>query len=225
MAIKMRARTKSRTMSALVLLLFAFAALSWGAVTGSITGTVTDQTAAGIAGITVAVTNSTQGIQNKATTDEHGDFAFPSLPVGTYQLEIQVRPFRRTNIRINADSALKEDVKLELAARSSEVTAAESATQVESESTQVGEVVSAATTVALNGRSFTDLMALQPGIVPMSTQTPDSIVMAGATVAIALPGGHVIVTGNPGRNPGDNRQRMQSIKRPSDGWQWPGVTQ
>jgi hypothetical protein len=47
--------------------------------------------------------------------------------------------------------------------------------------------------VALNGRSFTDLLALQPGIVPMSTQLPDSIVMAGAQVAIA-PSGNL----NPG---------------------------
>src|SRR5271168_4479507 len=44
------------------------------------------------------------------------------------------------------------------------------------------------TSVALNGRSFTDLLALQPGIVPMSTQLPDSIVMAGASVAIAPSG-------------------------------------
>src|SRR5215467_2535822 len=40
------------------------------------------------------------------------------------------------------------------------------------------------TSVALNGRSYTDLFALQPGIVPVSTQLPDSVVMAGATVAI-----------------------------------------
>ena len=178
----------------IILFLFAFAALSWAAVTGTIAGTVTDPSSAGIAGITVVVTNSNQGIQNKATTDEHGDFAFPSLPVGTYQLEVQApgfRPFRRNNITINADSALKEDVKLELAQQNQEVTVAESTTQVESESTQIGEVVSASTmtAVALNGRSFTDLMALQPGIVPMSTQTPDSIVMAGATVAIAPSGG------------------------------------
>ena len=44
------------------------------------------------------------------------------------------------------------------------------------------------TAVALNGRSFTDLLALQPGIVPMTTQQPDSIVMAGASVAIAPSG-------------------------------------
>src|ERR1700693_5648279 len=55
----------------------------------------------------------------------------------------------------------------------------------------MGQVVTGTeiASVALNGRSFTDLMSLQPGIVPMSTQTPDSVVMAGATVAIAPSGG------------------------------------
>jgi len=55
----------------------------------------------------------------------------------------------------------------------------------------MGEVITGTqiTSVALNGRSFTDLLALQPGIVPMSTQQPDSIVMAGASVAIAPSGG------------------------------------
>ena len=54
------------------------------------------------------------------------------------------------------------------------------------QSTQVGQVVTSRdmTSVALNGRSYTDLFALQPGIVPVSTQLPDSVVMAGATVAI-----------------------------------------
>ena len=55
----------------------------------------------------------------------------------------------------------------------------------------MGDVVAAKTMteVALNGRSFTDLLALQPGIVPMSTQTGDSVIMAGASVQIAPSGG------------------------------------
>ena len=54
----------------------------------------------------------------------------------------------------------------------------------------MGDVVTGQvmTAVALNGRSFTDLLSLQPGIVPMSTQTPDSVVMAGVTVAITPSG-------------------------------------
>ena len=39
------------------------------------------------------------------------------------------------------------------------------------------------------------------------------------------PGDHVIVSGNPGRNPEDHRIRMRSISRPSDGWKWSGVVQ
>ena len=39
------------------------------------------------------------------------------------------------------------------------------------------------------------------------------------------PGDHVIITGNPGRNPEDHRLRMRSIKRPSDGFGWSGVVQ
>ena len=39
------------------------------------------------------------------------------------------------------------------------------------------------------------------------------------------PGDHVIVTGNPGRDPAEHRIRMHSILRPSDGWKWEGVIQ
>jgi hypothetical protein len=174
-------------------LLCCHAAALWGAVTGSITGTVKDQTDQVIVGAAVIVTNTGQGIQNKSVTDARGVFAFPSLPVGTYQLEVQFpgfRPLKRTGIAVNSDSVRKEDAMLELAEQTQEVTVTQSAMQVETASTQVGEVVTgtAMTSVALNGRSFTDLLALQPGIVPMSTQTPDSIVMAGATVAIAPSG-------------------------------------
>jgi hypothetical protein len=37
------------------------------------------------------------------------------------------------------------------------------------------------------------------------------------------PGDHVIVTGNPGRNPADHRLRMQTVERPTDGWKWSGT--
>jgi hypothetical protein len=83
------------------------------------------------------------------------------------------------------------DVIVEMGEQSQEVTVTDTGIHVETESTQVGGVVSGdlMTAVALNGRSFTDLMSLQPGIVPMSTQRPDSIVMSGASVAIAPSGG------------------------------------
>ena len=55
--------------------------------------------------------------------------------------------------------------------------------QVETPATHLGEVVSAAqmTALPLNGRSYTDLLAIQPGVAPISTLLPSSVIMAGVT--------------------------------------------
>ena len=174
-------------LSALALL--AASAGAWGAVTGSITGTLKDPDGLVIPGATVTVTNTAQGVQTKTMTDGNGVYTFPALPVGRYDLHFEASGFKpqdKTGLAIDIDSALTEDATLELAQKAEEVTVSENVVQVETESTQVGEVVTSRsmTAVALNGRSYTDLLALQPGIVPMSTQQPDSVVMAGATVAI-----------------------------------------
>lgn len=170
--------------------------IAHAAVTGSISGTVKDPTGDAIAGAQVVVTNTAQGIQTKTTTDAKGEYTFPSLAVGNYEIQASSAGFqaeKRTALTIDANSALQIDLTLQLTAQREEVTVSDTGEEVHTEtaSTQVGEVVSSQemTTLDLNGRSFTDLMALQPGIVPVSTQTPDSIVMAGATVAIAPSGG------------------------------------
>jgi len=171
-----------------------------GAVTGRITGSVKDPSGGGIPGATVTVTNTEQNTQTKTTTDGKGDYSFPSLPVGNYELQCESKGFRtekRIGLAIDANAAIQMDLTLELAQRTEEVTVSETAEQihVETVSTQLGDVVTGKqmTTVALNGRSFTDLLALQPGIVPTTTQEPESIVMAGASVAIQPSG-----TLNPG---------------------------
>jgi hypothetical protein len=173
----------------------------WGAVTGRITGTVKDQSGAVIPGVAVTVTNTSQGIQSKVIADSKGEYAFPSLPVGRYNLKAEVpgfRPATRSNLVLDIDSAIQVDITLEVAERVEAVTVseAESHVTVETSNTQMGEVVTGSqmTAVALNGRSYTDLLALQPGIVPVTTQTPDSIVMAGVTTAIAPSG--VLNAGN-----------------------------
>jgi hypothetical protein len=167
---------------------------AWGVEPGGITGTVKDQTGWAISGATVTATNIAQGIETKAVTSGSGVYAVPSLPAGTYQLEFQsagFRPLTRAGIVIDSESELQEDATLELAGQTQVVTVSDNATLVETESTEGGGAMTGSmmTSVALNGRSFTDLLALQPGIVPMSTETPDSIVMAGASVAIAPSGG------------------------------------
>jgi len=179
-------------------LLLSVAALSWGATTGSIFGTLKDPSGAVIPGAVITVTNTAQGIQTKTMTDDKGNYNFPSLTVGRYNLEAEAPGFKtvkRNDLVIDLDTALQTDLSMEMIEKIEEVTVIENGVQVETASTQMGQVVTsrAMTSVALNGRSFTDLLALQAGIVPMSTQQPDSIVMAGASVAIAPSG-----TLNPG---------------------------
>ena len=163
------------------------------AVTGSISGTVTDVSGLVIPGAKVTLHNTAQGIDTKAITDAKGEYSIPSLAVGSYDLLCEAEGFRsekRTGLTVDTNAVIVQNLTLQIAEQSSAVTVSDTTAaaevHVETASTQLGDVVSGTqmTEVALNGRSFTDLLALQPGIVPVTTQLPDSIVMAGASVAI-----------------------------------------
>jgi Carboxypeptidase regulatory-like domain len=180
----------------LIVLLLACPVFVPAATTGSISGTVKDPSGGVIPGVSLSVTNPATGVENKAVTDTKGFYSFPSLPVGRYDVKLMAPGFHeqeRKGLTIDADSALQVDFTMTMAEKVEELTVAESAgeVQLETVSTQMGGVVTGnkMTAVGLVGRSYTDLLALQPGIVPMSTQQPNSIVMAGASVAIQPSGG------------------------------------
>jgi hypothetical protein len=104
-------------------------------------------------------------------TDKSGFYNFPDLAVGTYDLQVEQKGFKaflQTHIVIDANSAIRADVKLELGEVSEKVTVVSEAVHVETQSTQMGEVIDAQkiTAVPLNGRDFTNLLSLQPGVVP-----------------------------------------------------------
>jgi hypothetical protein len=175
------------------------AVVAWSATGGSISGTVTDQTGAVIPDTGVTVVNLDTTVQQTTKTNAIGFYAFTNLPIGRYEIEILregFRPYKRTGLAIDINAEVRADITLTMGEQSQEVVVSDTAVHVETESSQMGEVVTDTeiTAVALNGRSFTDLLALQPGIVPMTTQQPDSIVMAGVTVAIAPSG--VLNAGN-----------------------------
>src|ERR1700723_2103033 len=181
-----------------LVLVLVSAGVALGAVTGKIAGTVTDPSGAGIPMMSVKITNTAQGLETRVTADEHGDFIFPSVPVGTYDILFEAKGFRsekRTGLVVDTNANIQQNMTLQLAQQTQELTVSDTAADVEvhveTASTQMGDVVvgKTMTEVALNGRSYTDLLALQPGIVPMSTQTGDSVIMAGASVQIQPAGG------------------------------------
>jgi Carboxypeptidase regulatory-like domain/TonB dependent receptor len=160
---------------------------AWAGVNGSIAGTVRDRSNAVIADATVDATSIETGVHVQATTNGQGSYSFSNLPIGQYNILIQksgFRPYRRTGITVNANSALTVDAVLEVGERADAITVLENQVQIETTSTQIGEVITSTqmTAVPLNGRSFTDLLALQPGVAPVTSITSDTVQDVGASV-------------------------------------------
>jgi hypothetical protein len=154
---------------------------------GSVSGTVTDASGAAVVKAIVTVKNLDTGISQTASTDAKGFYSFPSLAVGRYDLEVSsaaFRPYRRTDITVDANSALTIDAALTVGEKTDAVTVIENQLHVETTSTQNGQVITATqmTTVPLNGRSYTDLLTLQPGVAPATSITSDTVQDVGASV-------------------------------------------
>src|SRR5258708_14757553 len=113
--------------------LISFQPATWAAVSGRIAGTITDPSGAGVPGALITVTNTAQGIKAKAATGTRGDYSFPSLPVGSYDILFEAKGFRsekRTGLVIDANAAVNQSVSLQLAQRSEEITVTETASEV-----------------------------------------------------------------------------------------------
>ena len=157
---------------------------------GSISGTVVDSSGARIRGAKLQLLSVAQHSTYQAVSNNDGIYAFPNLQVGQYDMTVSAAGFkteRRTGLAVDTDSALRVDATLYIGDRSDTVTvASDTGVQVDTAATHLGEVVSAAQIAALplNGRSYTDLLAIQPGVAPISTLLPSSVIMAGVTGGI-----------------------------------------
>ena len=170
--------------------LFFWTASLWAATGGSITGTVADQSGAVIASAALELVNIAQQTKYHAKSDGAGLFTFPNLPVGHYDLTVTAIGFtsqKKTGLVIDTDSALKVDFMMKVGGDAQSVQViSEAEVQIDSVATHLGEVVAGTqmTALPLNGRAYTDLLAIQPGVTPISTLLPSSVIMAGVTGGI-----------------------------------------
>lgn len=165
-------------------------------VGGRINGTVKDPSGAAIADAGVVAVSAATGGKLETKTDDQGLFAFPALAVGKYDIEVNApgfTPYRRSGLVIDVNSTLQVDVTLKLAGQSETVTVTEDAgqVQVEKSDTQLGQTINSQriTEVPLNGRSYTDLLAVQTGVVPVTTSATSSTSSGGSFGAVAVSGG------------------------------------
>ena len=159
---------------------------AFAGVGGSISGTVKDPSGEAVALASVDLINVATDVRQSTAADDHGAYTFPVLPVGSYVLEVNrvgFRPYRRTGIILDTNSALVQDIVLQVGERTDAVTVSDSSVHLETSSSQIGEVINSEqmSAVPLNGRSFTDLLSLQPGVVPSTSITSDTVQDVGAS--------------------------------------------
>jgi hypothetical protein len=160
---------------------------------GKILGSVKDPAGNFIPHATVTLKNRATGVKQTTQADAAGAFAFPVVPVGTYELIVTMenfRPYTRTDLVIDLGSAVQLEIPLELAGVSESVTVSEDAAQVETSDTKLGQVIGG-TEVAglpLNGRSYTDLLAIQGGVIPTTTSSATNSTSGGGFGSVPVAG-------------------------------------
>ena len=170
----------------LVLPLLSAAAL-WATVSGSISGAVKDPSGSVIANAHVTARESNTGLSHETHTDSKGYYAFPVLPVGHYVLDVEAPGFgqyERKEIVLDTNAALTINASLAVGSVSQSVSVTDNTLHVETVSTQLGQVITGRqmSSVPLDGRSYTDLLSLQPGVTPQTAITDTTVQDVGATV-------------------------------------------
>jgi hypothetical protein len=177
----------------LVASLLLLAAVAQGSGEGKITGTVMDQSSAVIPGATVVALETATGVKRTTQTDAQGTYSFPVLPVGQYEIDVTAegfKPKRTSALVINIGSALTVDITLELGEQHEVVVINETAARIETSDTQLGQVIDSkqVTSIPLNGRSYTDLFAIQGGVTPLTTSGAGNSTSGGGFGTVAAAG-------------------------------------
>jgi Carboxypeptidase regulatory-like domain/TonB-dependent Receptor Plug Domain len=157
---------------------------------GQISGRVTDQSGAAVAGAAVTATNEQTALAQTTTTDSVGGYVFASLPAGSYKVRVEMsgfKPVERVNLLLDAASRRAADFQLELGNINEAVSVAAVTSQVETQSGDVSRVITGeqVNSIALNGRNYAQLVQLLPGAVIQST---DSFSIGLSTTGQAING-------------------------------------
>lgn len=159
--------------------LFAVLAVSYSltsgqTATGEVTGTVTDPNGAVVTTASVKLINQGTGIEAQVATNESGYFIFVSVKPGAYVLRVEAQGFtsaQTSPFDVGVSERLKKDISLSLGEISQTVEIQAGGDLLQRSSTELGNVVTEKVVheLPLNGRNFTQLLILTPGVNPVST--------------------------------------------------------
>ncbi len=176
-------------LSLLLLLPFSHA---YGQSTSAIIGIVTDASGASIPGVEITATNQGTNQVRSVVTNETGNYRIEPLQVGVYSVSAELPGFRkqvRTDLKVDLDAKVRLDFRLEVGAISEVVEVQGSAPVVQTDTSQVGQVVDERKIVdlPLNGRSFSSLAYITPGT--FSPRPGSTLSERGGIAAVGVPEG------------------------------------
>lgn len=169
-------------MTKFVLLLVLCAAAFAQDTTATLDGQVTDPSGSVLVGALVKAVNSANGYERSQLTGATGAYHL-ILPAGEYEIRVTAPNFAPHTVRsvpLNVSQNARLDVQMQVARERDTVVVSSEAPLVESGSTSIGNVVTGRELVdlPLNGRNFTQLGLLQPGVAPMTA----GLAMAGGSL-------------------------------------------
>lgn len=165
-------------------------ALSVSAQTDStLTGFVKDSNGAVLVGVQVTATNSGTGLTRTTTSEEEGRFVFPGLPVGLYELTAEssgFEPQTLSDVRLTVNETAEVLLVMKVAGVAADVTVTGGEALVNTQTPELSYLVGeqAIRDLPLNGRNYTDLALLQPGVLPFSHRDGGSVVAHGLGMSV-----------------------------------------
>ncbi|HMV49240.1 MAG TPA: carboxypeptidase-like regulatory domain-containing protein, partial [Blastocatellia bacterium] len=175
-----------KTIFAFCVLLF-FSIQASAQTAGAITGVVRDQAGAVIAGANVSVRSLETNLTRATVTDGEGRYVFPELRAGRYEVRAERDKFkpsaRQLNLTIGETFAL--DLSLEVAVAAT-LEVVDAAPPVNTQTSELSYLVGEKTIreLPLNGRNYTDLALLQPGVTSFPLRDGGSVVAHGSGISI-----------------------------------------
>ena len=142
-------------------------------ITGNIHGTILDASGAVVQAATVSAKQIETGLTRTAITDRNGNYLLVELPVGHYQVEVSAKGFERylqEGISLDVNQAAAVLVHLQVGSETQQVDVKADAALVQNTVSSLGETVMQREIVdlPLDGRNFSQLGVLQPGVVPLT---------------------------------------------------------
>jgi outer membrane receptor protein involved in Fe transport len=175
-----------------LLCLISFAATAQQ-ITGNIRGTVTDPSGALVQSAQITVRQIETGLARSATTDRDGSYLLVELPVGHYTLEVTAKGFKKylqEGITLDVNEIATVPVRLGVGSETQQIEVSADAALVQSTVSSLGETVMQREILdlPLDGRNFSQLGTLQPGVVPLTPGLLDAGGPARANQAYAVDG-------------------------------------